>query len=375
MAGIYLHIPYCKQACTYCDFHFSTNVKTSAAMVEAMLAEMELRKDFLTETEIRTIYFGGGTPSILEISALSALMDKIRSLWKVVPEVEITLEANPDDLTLPTLHKLQSAGVNRLSIGIQSFFQEHLKWMNRGHNASQAENCIDHAREAGFSNFTIDLIYGFPLLTDQQWRSNINRAIELQVPHISCYSLTVESGTALDKFIRAGRQVPPDDKQSVRQFQMLIDILTAAGYEHYEVSNFALRGHLSQHNYSYWTGNSYLGIGPSAHSFNGRERCWNIRNNPLYIRSIRDHSFSPECETIDQQTAYNEYILTRLRTSSGINTNTIQNEFGVDFNAKFNPQLNTLNSEGKIEINGPLIKLTSAGFLWADDIAARFFIV
>lgn len=375
MAGIYLHIPYCKQACHYCDFHFSTNLKTSAAMVDAMMIEMELRKNFLREKEIQTIYFGGGTPSLLHAQALAELIEKIKSLWKVATDVEITLEANPDDLTPPTLQQLKKAGINRLSIGIQSFHQPHLEWMNRGHNAQQAEACIYHARETGFENLTIDLIYGFPQLTDEQWLSNIHKVISLGLPHISCYSLTVEQGTALDKFIRSGRQSPPDDEQSARQFEMLTDALIAAGYNHYEVSNFALPGFISRHNHAYWTGEGYLGVGPSAHSFNGKERCWNIRNNQLYIRSIVNGSYAPECETIDRQTAYNEYLLTHLRTSMGVNTNTIKAQFDVDFNANFNPQLKKLFRDGKVEINGPEIKLTRKGFLWADDIAAEFFIV
>lgn len=375
MAGVYLHIPYCKQACHYCDFHFSTNLKTRTAMINAMLQEMNLRRNFLPDEPIHTIYFGGGTPSLLEISDLKRLMDRIRALWTVSADAEITLEANPDDLTPEVLEKLKAGGINRLSIGIQSFFQEHLEWMNRGHNAQQALQCITDARAAGFDNLSVDLIYGFPLLSDEQWKQNIDRVIALRLPHISCYSLTVEQGTALDKFIRSGKQSQPDDEQSVRHFEMLTDALRAAGYDHYEVSNFALPGFVSRHNHSYWTGAGYLGIGPSAHSFNGRERCWNVRNNQLYIRQIADGSFAPECETITGETAYNEYILTRMRTAKGIDTEQIKQQFDIDFNTNFKPQIDRLLQEKKLINDGSVWKLTRQGFLWADDIAAQFFII
>lgn len=375
MSGIYLHIPYCKQACHYCDFHFSTNLKTRAAMIDAMLMEMKLRKGFLPAESINTIYFGGGTPSLLDATELNRLMEQIHELWNVDPDAEITLEANPDDLTPPVLQKLKSAGINRLSIGVQSFDQTHLEWMNRGHNAHQAKQCIDDAHAMGFHNLNIDLIYGFPLLTDVQWQQNIDEVVKRKLPHVSCYSLTVEEGTALHAFIKSGKQAAPDDEQSVHHFEMLTDSLRAAGYDHYEVSNFALPGFVSKHNHAYWTGSGYLGIGPSAHSFNGRERCWNVRNNQQYIRSLTEGTFAPECETIDRNTAYNEYILTHLRTSMGVNTNTIEEQFRVDFNTNFKAQIERLLQEKKLESDGPNFKLTRKGFLWADDIASRFFIL
>ena len=375
MAGVYLHIPYCKQACHYCDFHFSTNLKTRTAMIDAMLQEMDLRRNFLPDEPIHTIYFGGGTPSLLEISDLKRLMAGIRARWIESRDAEITLEANPDDLTPEVLEKLKTGGINRLSIGIQSFFQEHLEWMNRGHNAQQAHQCITDARAAGFENLSVDLIYGFPMLSDEQWKQNIERVVALRLPHISCYSLTVEQGTALDKFIRNGKQSQPDDEQSVRHFEMLTDALRTAGYDHYEVSNFALPGFVSRHNHSYWTGAGYLGIGPSAHSFNGRERCWNVRNNQLYIRQIADGTFAPECETITGETAYNEYILTRMRTAKGIDTEQIKQQFDIDFNTNFKPQIDRLLQEKKLINDGSVLKLTRQGFLWADDIAEQFFII
>lgn len=375
MAGIYLHIPFCKQACHYCDFHFSTNTKTQAALVEAMQRELHLRRDFLPEQAIKTIYFGGGTPSILSGDELGRLLSAIHALWDVAADAEVTLEANPDDLTPEKLEVLRQAGINRLSIGIQSFVQEHLDWMNRAHNANQAAQCIDAAQQAGFDNLTVDLIYGFPLLSDEQWSDNIQRVIDRKVPHISCYSLTVEPHTALAHFIAAGKTQPPDDAQSIRHFDILLDTLEAAGYSHYEISNFALPGHESRHNRSYWTGAGYLGIGPSAHSFDGQRRCWNVRNNHRYIQSLKEGTFAPECETIDQQTAYNEYLLTRLRTAAGIDTTAIYSRFGIDFNTTFKRQIARLSAEEKLEQDGDNFRLTRLGKCWADDIAASFFIV
>lgn len=373
MAGIYLHIPYCKQACHYCDFHFSTNLKTRSAMIDAMLREMEIRKGFIPDEPIQTIYFGGGTPSLLNPAELSRLLKHIDSHWQVVPDAEITLEANPDDLSESALAKLKQAGINRLSIGIQSFEQEHLTWMNRGHNARQADTCVDSARTAGFDNLTVDLIYGFPHLSEEQWRQNVQRVIDKGLPHISCYSLTVEPRTALERFIKNGLEPEPEEAEAVRHFEILTEMLEEAGYEHYEVSNFALPGFRSKHNHSYWTGAFYLGIGPSAHSFNGSQRCWNVRNNHQYIRSIQSGEFAPECEAIDRVTAYNEYLLTRLRTTDGIDPQELNAQFDIDFNATFKPQLEELIAEQKIVIDGSRIKLTRKGFLWADDIAAQFF--
>lgn len=375
MAGIYLHIPYCKQACHYCDFHFSTNTKNRSELLEAMLQEMELRSNFIPDEPIETIYFGGGTPSLLSREEIEKLIGKVRELWQVSEDAEITLEANPDDLLLPVLENLKAAGINRLSIGVQSFHQKHLEWMNRAHNEQQAFECLDNAEKIGFRNINIDLIYGFPMLTDDEWKRNIEEVVTRKLPHVSCYSLTVEPGTALERFIRKGRDLPPDDEQSVRHFEMLTDALRTAGYDHYEVSNFALPGNYSRHNTAYWTETRYLGIGPSAHSFNGRERSWNVRNNPVYIRSLRDGNFAPERETIDLQTAYNEYVLTRLRTARGVDIVEISERFDVDFNSTFKASIAQLLREEKIITVGRRLRLTRKGFLWADAIAARFFIL
>lgn len=344
-------------------------------MIDAMLKEMDQRRDFMTDQHINTIYFGGGTPSLLQTDELKRLIARIYERWPVSETPEITLEANPDDLSGENLKKLKEAGINRLSIGIQSFEQSHLEWMNRGHNAQQAAECVDRARAAGFDNFNVDLIYGFPLLTDRQWENNIRQVIERKIPHLSCYSLTVEPGTALHQFIEKGQQKAPTDEQSISHYSTLVKMLKQAGYEHYEVSNFGLPGYFSKHNHSYWTGAQYLGIGPSAHSYNIAQRCWNVRNNHQYIAEIESGTLKPECETIDRQTAYNEYLLTRFRTRLGIDLTEIENQFGVDFSVKFRPQLAQLMEEKQVVQSGKQIHLTEEGMLWADQIAARFFIL
>ncbi len=284
MAGIYLHIPFCRQACHYCNFHFSTSLKGKNDFVGALLKEMRLRKDYIGGEPVETIYFGGGTPSLLEAGELEAIMEGLRMHFVIDPGAEITLEANPDDIEGIRLEAWRVAGINRLSIGIQSFFEADLQWMNRAHNAVQAGECIRMAQEEGFRNISIDLIYGGPTLPDSHWMENVDRAIALQIPHLSCYALTVEPRTALDKMIQQHKKqdVSPDDQ--ARQLLLLMDWMKQSGYEHYEISNFALPGHRSRHNSAYWQGKTYLGLGPSAHSYNGVSREWNVANNALYIK-------------------------------------------------------------------------------------------
>ncbi|HEY6899882.1 MAG TPA: radical SAM family heme chaperone HemW, partial [Puia sp.] len=283
MAGIYLHIPFCRQACHYCNFHFSTSLNRKNDFIVALLKEMELRKDYTGKEPIETVYFGGGTPSLLEEGELGRIMERLNALFPVAPGAEVTLEANPDDIHPGLLRSWRATGINRLSIGIQSFFEEDLQWMNRAHNARQAIDCIRMAQDTGFTNMSIDLIYGGPTLPDPHWQENVGQAIGLQVPHLSCYALTVEPRTALDKMIHLHKKedVNPDDQ--ARQFLQLMEMAANAGYEHYEISNFAKPGMRSRHNSSYWQGKTYLGLGPSAHSFNGASREWNIANNSQYI--------------------------------------------------------------------------------------------
>ena len=328
MAGIYIHIPFCKQACVYCNFHFSTSMQLKNDFLQALLKEMNTRKDYLQGESIETIYFGGGTPSLLSPSELESILNGISKNFSIDSTSEITLEANPDDISKVNTDAWKQLGVNRLSLGVQSFYEEDLKWMNRAHTAQQSAESIELIKRAGFSNFTIDLIYGTPTLTDERWRSNVERATQAEIPHLSCYALTVEPKTALDNFIRAGRLQDVNTDDQARQFLLLIEWLESSGYEHYEISNFAKPGKRSHHNTSYWQQKKYLGLGPSAHSFNGISRQWNISNNSLYISSILKSLPAFEIEQLTPIHRLNEYIMTSLRTAEGLNLEFVSGEFG-----------------------------------------------
>ena len=329
MAGIYIHIPFCRKACHYCNFHFSTSSKQIEPLVDCLIKEIELRKNDTTQT-IETIYFGGGTPSILTTSQIESILQAVNNYYTVIIDAEITLESNPDDISEDKLIQWKSIGINRLSIGIQSFREEDLLWMNRAHNAVQAYKCIKLAQAVGFDNITIDLIYGVPNLSNEQWKENIQTALSLHIPHLSCYALTVEPKTALDKMIQTNNKESIDTDKQAEQFIILMDILEDAGFEHYEISNYAIPGFRSKHNSSYWQGKHYIGIGPSAHSFNGHSRQWNIANNALYIQSINNNSLPAETEILTVNQQYNEYVMTSLRTIEGIEINRIQSLFGED---------------------------------------------
>ena len=373
MAGIYLHIPFCKRACHYCNFHFSTTLRLKNDFIDALLKEISLQKDYLTTELVETIYFGGGTPSLLTAAELQRILHALRNSFNIASDAEITLEANPDDISLPVLQGWRSAGINRLSIGIQSFYEEDLQWMNRAHTARQA---IDHLELAlqHFDNLTIDLIYGTPTLSDERWRENVNRAIALKIPHLSCYALTVEPQTALDKMIRQHKvsHVQPEDQ--ARQFLLLMDWTAAAGYKHYEISNFALPGHRSRHNSSYWQGKKYLGLGPSAHSFNGLARQWNIANNALYIQSLQKGTVPFEEEILTGDQRLNEYIMTSLRTMEGLSLQAVTVLAGekTSHSLRRNSQ-KYLDQQLLIEQNDRLI-LTRQGKLFADGIAGDLFV-
>ena len=374
MAGIYLHIPFCKKACHYCDFHFSTSPQYKDQMVKALRSEIILRKDYTGQEPIETIYFGGGTPSLLSADELQVLISEITNHYPVSSSAEITLEANPDDLNPQKVRELRETLINRFSIGIQSFFEEDLKWMNRAHNAREAQSAVKRVQDAGFENITVDLIYGYPLLSDDKWESNIQQLIELQVPHISSYSITVESATALASFIHSGKQKPMDETQSASQFLMLMEQLQEAGFEHYEISNFAKPGMYSRHNSNYWQGVPYLGIGPSAHSYNGDTRQWNISNNSRYIEAIQQKKIPAEIETLSTENRVNEYIMTSLRTSWGMNLNTISKQFGADYANEIKNGLEPFLDKGWIVNNDQTVTLTTEGKLFADHIAAELFI-
>lgn len=373
MAGIYIHIPFCKKACHYCNFHFSTSLQYRDEMVQCLLTETVLQKDYLAGHAIETIYFGGGTPSLLPAADITRLLDEIRIHYSVITGAEITLEANPDDLTAATLHSLRDAGINRLSIGVQSFFEEDLRWMNRAHNASQASGCLELAREAGFDNISIDLIYGGPTLKDEHWKQNVQKAIDLGIPHLSCYALTVEPGTALDHFIQHQKIPPIDPDKAALHFEMLMQWMEEAGYEHYEISNFAKPGKHSRHNSSYWQGRPYLGLGPSAHSFNGLSRQWNVANNSLYMQNIRKGIVPSEIEMLSPKMALNEYIMISLRTSEGCDLERVTERYGQDKSSQILAAAKEFTEKGWMLREGAMLKLTKAGKFFADGIAAAMF--
>ncbi|WP_306549839.1 radical SAM family heme chaperone HemW [Daejeonella sp.] len=374
MAGIYLHIPFCKKACHYCDFHFSTSPQYKDQMLHALSQEIDLRKNYLAGETIETIYFGGGTPSLLSADELQILIGAITDLYEVSPTAEITLEANPDDLNPQKVREFRQTLINRFSIGIQSFFEEDLKWMNRAHTAREAQSSIKRVQDAGFENITADLIYGFPLLNTPKWEHNIQQLIELQIPHISSYAMTVEPATALSSFIKKGEQKPMDEGQSTSQFLFLMDQLIGVGFEHYEISNFAKPGLYSKHNSNYWEGVSYLGIGPSAHSFNGESRQWNISNNSKYIDQIQLKKIPAEIEVLTTENRINEYIMTSLRTSKGMSLQKITERFGSDYSNEVRDGLEPFADKNWINLNDQIVTLTTDGKLFADHIASELFI-
>ncbi|HEY6978032.1 MAG TPA: radical SAM family heme chaperone HemW [Chitinophagaceae bacterium] len=372
MAGIYVHIPFCRRACHYCNFHFSTSAKQMDAMIQAICREAELRHEYINEST-GTVYFGGGTPSLLPISDLRFTIGRLKNLFEIDNDAEITLEANPDDITVEKLDAWKAIEINRLSIGVQSFFHEDLEWMNRSHSSEQALRSIQLAQQAGFDNITIDLIYGIPALTNNKWKQNVETALSLNVPHLSCYALTIEPNTALEKMIAIGKLKNVDpDKQSC-QFELLMQWMEDAGYEHYEISNFARRGYRSKHNSSYWQGKHYIGLGPSAHSFNGYSRQWNIANNALYIKSFEQDIIPCETELLTKEQQLNEYIMTRLRTIEGLSLITVSTKWNNDALEKILQQSKKfVQREMMFEKDDHLI-LTKKGKLFADGIAADLF--
>jgi len=373
MAGIYIHIPFCKKACHYCDFHFSTSPQYKDQMLNALRSEIILRKNYLNSEKIETIYFGGGTPSLMNADELQVLIGQITDLFEVSSNAEITIEANPDDLKPQYVREIKGTLINRFSIGVQSFYEEDLKWMNRAHTASEAQSSIKRVQDAGFENITADLIYGFPLLTNEKWECNIQQLIEYNVPHISSYSIAVEPKTALAAFISRGKQASMDEGQSANQFMMLIDQLSESGFEHYEISNFSKPGMQSRHNSNYWDGVNYLGIGPSAHSFNGESRQWNISNNSKYIDGIELKKVPAETELLTTENKINEYIMTSLRTSKGMNLQLITLKFGSDYANEIYNSLEPFIEKEWVTINEQIVTLTREGKLFADHIASELF--
>ena len=376
MSGIYIHIPFCKQACHYCDFHFSTSMKKKDEMVLALAKELQLRKDeFQYDAEfpcIETIYFGGGTPSVLNLEDIKLLIDTVRQNYPVSQNPEITLEANPDDLSEENLKAFAAIGINRLSIGIQSFFEEDLKLMHRAHDSVQAKKCLELATRY-FDNISLDLIYGIPGMTNERWRQNIETALSFGIPHISSYALTVEPKTALNKLIQTGKVAAPKDEVAQEHFLILVETLEANGLLHYELSNFGKENYFSRNNSAYWLGKKYLGIGPSAHSYDGVSRSWNVANNALYLKAIQKGELPREVELLSQEDRYNEYIMTGLRTIWGVSLVRIEQEFGPDYLNYLKQQSQKFISDGLLIITDGILKPTLKGKFLTDGIASDLF--
>ncbi len=377
MAGLYLHIPFCKQACHYCNFHFSTSLRLKGDLVKAILVEIEAREKYLSGVPLKSIYLGGGTPSLLSGEELGLIFNKIYEVFSVEQDAEITLEANPDDLDPEKINQLKNTPVNRLSIGVQSFFQEDLKAWNRAHSAEEAISCIKQVQKAGFDNLTVDLIYGSPTTSHDRWRKNVQQLIDFDIPHLSCYALTVEEKTALGHFVRKGKVEAPKEAHAAEQFEILMEMMVTHGYDHYEISNFAKPGYYAIHNSSYWKGAHYLGIGPAAHSFNGHSRSWNIANNAKYIKAVTLGEESGidlyETENLTLAQRYNEYILTGLRTIWGCSIAQI-GDISPDFKAYFQSGVIPFIENGQMAQKGDTYYLTSTGKLLADFISAELFV-
>jgi len=375
VSGIYIHIPFCKQACHYCDFHFSTSLKNKEALVKSIIIEMDNRIDYLPNKTIETIYFGGGTPSLLSEKETFQILEKIYKQYKVSNDVEITLECNPDDLSDEKLKELKRLEINRLSIGLQSFDDEELIWMNRAHNANQSESSVKRAQDRGFENITVDLIYGSKYSNLSNWKKTLDKVIDLQVPHISSYNLTIEEKTKLGHDFKVKKEVAIDDEKSSELFLEMIDRLEKHNFIHYEISNFAKEGFFSKHNSNYWKGEHYLGLGPSAHSFDGKSRQWNIANNNLYIKYLQEKSeIYFEKEILTEAERYNEYILTSLRTIWGIDINYLKTNFNSDFVKDFNNKISDYIKQETIVVKDTTYTLTEKGKLLADKIASELFV-
>lgn len=372
MAGIYVHIPFCKKRCSYCDFHFSTTFSSyREKLISAICVELTLRKDELKDEPIKTIYFGGGTPSLLTMEELSQIMEFIQANYDMSRLSEITFEVNPEDASTENLLAWKKLGINRLSIGLQSFQESDLRWMNRAHTIDQGIEAVRRAQKLGFSNISIDLIYGLPGLSNEQWMEHLDRAISLKVQHISSYCLTIEPKTVLKHQVDKGKLVNPSEEQQSEQFEILVRTLHDAGFEQYEISNFAKDGNYAQHNSAYWTLTSYIGVGPSAHSFNGAVRRWNVANNTSYYQQVGKNNHWFEEELLSISAKWNECFLTGLRTKWGVSKEKIE-EFG-GFEPDEEMQLANYISSGLMQEKEKCFTLTEKGKLQADGISASFF--
>lgn len=373
---IYLHIPFCKQKCSYCNFHFSTSFSLKDEMLSAIKKEIQLRHNELENKTLKSLYFGGGTPSVLSVDEIKSLIDEIQKYFSFDENIEITLESNPDDLNKNFLKELSQTEINRLSIGTQSFFDEDLKLMNRAHNASEAESSIKRAQDFGLVNISVDLIYGSPTSNFEIWKDNLSKTIELQVPHVSSYALTVEPKTALEKWIENGKIRSPEETEQNQEFYYMKDFLKDNGFDHYEISNFGKPGFHSKHNSAYWKSEPYLGIGPSAHSYNGHlERSWNIANNPIYIKNLNQNILPKEKEILTEKDRFNEMIMIGLRTIWGVDLNRINQNFSSEVIDYLNQETKSKIESGILEIENNYLKIPEKHWFLADGIASDLFIV
>lgn len=366
MAGIYIHIPFCKQACSYCNFHFSTTLSRKADMVKCIQKELEERKNYLNGEIVETIYFGGGTPSLLNEEELAGIFNSIHKNFEVDAAAEITLEANPDDLNQGKLEELKQTPINRLSLGVQSFFNEDLRFMNRAHEAQEAIDSIKNAQDVGFEQLNMDLIFGSQTTTDEMWQANLEQFFALNIPHLSAYSLTIEEKTALAHQLKNGKVSPLDEERNFRQYMMLQDTIKSIGYEQYELSNYCKNENYSKHNTSYWFGKSYLGIGPSAHSYNGSSRRWNVNNNLKYLQALNNDENYFESEALSEIDRYHEYLITSLRTKWGIDFKIIR-KLSDKINTHFFKQIEQLTSAG-IKFENQRLTVDSAHLFQSDEV-------
>ncbi len=375
MAGIYIHIPFCRQACHYCDFHFSTNLTRLPEMIAAIHKELEMQKEYLKGDTVDSVYFGGGTPSLVSNSDISALLNHVYKLFPVAEKAEITLEANPDDLSLQKLTELKASGINRLSIGIQSFSDVYLKLMNRLHTAEESWQSFQHARQAGFDNISIDLIYAVPAETHEIWRQDLTKALNLKPEHISAYCLTIEENTAFGNWVKNGKMQETDEEYAAQEFEILVDTLIQAGYQQYEISNFCLPGYYSRHNSNYWKKGKYLGVGPSAHSYDGESRQYNVSNNTKYLNALSENRLHLMYEMLEPHDQVNEYIMTSLRTQWGCDLNKLLQEYNFDLLSNNEKYIAALVEQKKAVISENYLVLTDSGKLLADKIASDLFLL
>lgn len=375
MAGLYLHIPFCRKACYYCNFHFSTSLAYKDRMLKSILREIELRKDFFDNNILDSIYFGGGTPSVLTVREIKQIIDLIKIHYRLKPDCEITFEVNPDDIIPTYLDGLLEQGVNRLSVGIQSFFQKDLEYMNRSHTADQSRLALEYIKKAGFRDFSLDLIYGGHTTSNEMWEQNVESALHFAPNHLSAYCMTIEPKTVFGSWNKKGKLEDINEEKANQQFEYLTRKLKEAGYIHYEISNFALPDHLALHNSNYWKGKPYLGIGPSAHSYLNEVRTWNIANNATYMDMLELEKLPLTEEKLSLSDRYNEHIMTRLRTIWGVDLNELKSSFGEIIYTETLSKTKDKEVKDFITIDNGVITLTQEGKIFADAVAAHFFMI